>query len=84
VRKLIPCDACSHASRKASRTPVMTRWLDRLELAQLGFHPEVRGIKDSGALFGYYQGMRDAVAHFLLDQNKSASGSLQFSSTHVL
>ena len=57
--------------------------VDGLELARLGFHKEVQEINDSGALFGYYQELRDGVAHFLLDQNKSASGSLQFSSTHI-
>jgi hypothetical protein len=57
--------------------------IDGLELARLGFQKEIRELKDSGALFGYYQELRDAVAHFLLDQNKSASGSLQFSSTHI-
>ena len=53
------------------------------ELARLGFHKETQDLKDSGALFGYYQELRDGVAHFLLDKNKSASGSLQFSSTHI-
>jgi hypothetical protein len=57
--------------------------VDGLELGQLGFHPQVRELKDSRALFGHYQDMRDAVAHFLLDQNRSVTGSLQFSSTHI-
>lgn len=57
--------------------------LDQLELAQLQFPPEVQTLKDTGGLFSYYRDLRDAVAHFLLDQNKTASGSLQFSSTNV-
>ena len=56
--------------------------LDSLELAQLEFQAEVRALKDTGALFEYYRELRNAVAHFLLDQGAS-SGSLQFSSTIV-
>jgi hypothetical protein len=58
------------------------RRLDALKLAQLQFPPEVCALKDTGALFAYYRGLRDAVAHFLLDQSEAAKGSLQFSSTH--
>lgn len=57
--------------------------LDTLELARLQFHSEIHALRDTGELFAYYRGLRDAVAHFLLDQNKTASGSLQFSSTQV-
>jgi hypothetical protein len=57
--------------------------VDGLELARLGFYHEKRHLKDSGAPFGYYQELRNAVAHFLLEQKGSVSGSLQFSSTHV-
>lgn len=57
--------------------------VNEVELAQLQFPQEVQKLKDSSALFAYYRDLRDAVAHFLLDHNKTASGSLQFSSTHV-
>lgn len=57
--------------------------LDNLELSRLQFPADVQKLKDTGELFAYYRELRDAVAHFLLDQNKSATGSLQFSSTLV-
>ena len=64
------------------RMPKAVR-LDNGELARLQFHKEVQTLKDTGELFGYYRELRDGVAHFILDQNKSASGALQFSSTIV-
>ena len=66
----------------SERMPKAVR-LDNLELVQLQFNPEVHGLKDTGELFSHYRELRDGVAHFLLDQNKTATGSLQFSSTHV-
>jgi len=66
----------------SERMPKAVR-LDNLELARLQFDPEVHKLKDTGELFAYYGELRNAVAHFLLDQNKTATGSLQLSSTHV-
>jgi hypothetical protein len=66
----------------SERMPKSVR-LDTLELARLEFNPEVHRLKDTGELFAYYGELRDAVAHFLLDRNKTATGSLQFSSTHA-
>lgn len=57
--------------------------LDTLELAQLQFPSEVHALKDTGELVAYYRELRDGVAHFLLDRNRTATGSLQFSSTHI-
>ena len=66
----------------SERMPKPSR-VDTEELARLQFEPEVQALKDTGELFSHYRERRDAVAHFLLDQNRTASGSLQFSSTNV-
>ena len=65
----------------SEKMPKVVR-LDALQLARLQFPPEVSALKDMDALFVYYRGLRDAAAHFLLDRKKTATGSLQFSSTH--